>query len=54
MAEDVDEEESLGFEPGGDFFEEVRVGFHVLEHFDGEDVSEPGESQPGEAGLEAQ
>jgi len=40
VAENVDEQETLGCEPGRDFCEECRVGFHVLEHFDGEDVSE--------------
>jgi len=42
VAEDVDKDEAFGGEPGRDFFEEERVGFHVLKHLDRHDVGESG------------
>ena len=40
VGEDVDEEFSAGFEPGGDALQQELVVLHVLEHFDGDGTVE--------------
>lgn len=40
VAKDVDKEQAGRSEPSGDFGEKGRVGFHVFEHLDRENVRE--------------